>query len=197
MSSAAPFLLVNPDFSKMDVLKAYAYTIVAPAIHYWRQTIEIKKEDQMARMKAERIFNPLHLMGNKILQTCTSTNHTSVKTNVLLSLTSFRSSSDVMPNAIALYLLISSFIPSRRGRISGCPMRTSLILAGHTRQPEPRMTHHTSPTHQMLLAASLLRASRALCLHLNHALPACDWRVRMLPSYKGFFLLSRVYLGAG
>ena len=41
MSSAAPFLLVNPDFSKMDVVKAYAHTIVA--IQYWRQTIVIKK----------------------------------------------------------------------------------------------------------------------------------------------------------
>ena len=97
MSSAAPFLLVNPDFSKMDVVKAYAYTIVAPAIHYWRQTIEIKKEDQMARMKAERIFNPLHLMGNKILQTCTSTNHTR---HVSLPVTSFHSSSNLMPDAI-------------------------------------------------------------------------------------------------
>ena len=67
MSSAAPFLLVNSDFSKIDVVKAYAHTIVAPAIHYWRQTIEIKKGDQVARMKAVRICNPLHVMGNKIV----------------------------------------------------------------------------------------------------------------------------------
>jgi hypothetical protein len=71
MSSAAPFLLVNPGFSKMEVVKAYCHTIVtpvrAPVIHYWRQTIEIKKRDQVARMKAVRIFNPLHVMGNKVV----------------------------------------------------------------------------------------------------------------------------------
>ena len=66
MALAAPFLLVNPDFSKTEVVKAYAHTIVAPAIDYWKQTIEVKKRDQLARMKAVRIFNPLHVLGNKI-----------------------------------------------------------------------------------------------------------------------------------
>jgi hypothetical protein len=32
MSVTAPFLLVDPDFSKTEVVKAYAHTIVAPAI---------------------------------------------------------------------------------------------------------------------------------------------------------------------
>ena len=40
MSAAAPFLLTNPDFSKMQVVKAYAHTVVAPAIDYWRMTID-------------------------------------------------------------------------------------------------------------------------------------------------------------
>ena len=31
MAVAAPFLLVNPDFSKTEVVKAYAHTIVPPA----------------------------------------------------------------------------------------------------------------------------------------------------------------------
>ena len=66
MSMAAPFLLVNPDFSKTEVVKAYAHTIVAPAIDYWKQTIEGKKGDQLERMKVVRIFNPLHVLGNKI-----------------------------------------------------------------------------------------------------------------------------------
>jgi len=66
MSVTAPFLLVNPDFSKTEVVKAYAHTIVAPAIDYWKQTIEGKKGDQLERMKAVRIFNPLHVLGNKI-----------------------------------------------------------------------------------------------------------------------------------
>ncbi len=37
MAVAAPFLWVNPDFSKTEVVKAYAHTIVAPAIDYWKQ----------------------------------------------------------------------------------------------------------------------------------------------------------------
>jgi hypothetical protein len=66
MAVAAAFLLVNPDFSKTEVVKAYAHSIVAPAIDYWKQTIEGKKGDQLERMKAVRIFNPLHVLGNKI-----------------------------------------------------------------------------------------------------------------------------------
>ena len=66
MTVESPFLLVNPDFSKTEVVKAYAHTIVAPAMDYWKQTIEGKKGDQLERMKTVRIFNPLHVLGNKI-----------------------------------------------------------------------------------------------------------------------------------
>jgi hypothetical protein len=58
--------LANPDFSKTEVVKAYAHTIVAPAMDYWKQTIEGKKGDQLERMKAVCVFNPLHVLGNKI-----------------------------------------------------------------------------------------------------------------------------------
>jgi hypothetical protein len=66
MAVAAPFLLAKPDSSKTEVVKAYVYTIVAPATDYWKETIEVKKGAQLARMKAVRIFNPLHVLGNKI-----------------------------------------------------------------------------------------------------------------------------------
>ena len=33
---------------------------------YWKQTIEVKKGAQLERMKTVRIFNPLHVLGNKI-----------------------------------------------------------------------------------------------------------------------------------
>ena len=49
MAVAAPFLLVNPDFSKTEVVKAYPHTIVTPVIDYWKQTIEVKKGDQLER----------------------------------------------------------------------------------------------------------------------------------------------------
>ena len=66
MTVEVPFLLAKPDFSKTEVVKAYVHTIVAPAIDYWKRTIEGKKGDQLERMKAVRIFNPLHVLGNKI-----------------------------------------------------------------------------------------------------------------------------------
>jgi hypothetical protein len=66
MAVEAPFLLVNPDFSKTEVVKAHVHTIVSPAIDYWKQTIEGKQGDQLERMKVVRIFNPLYVLGNKI-----------------------------------------------------------------------------------------------------------------------------------
>jgi hypothetical protein len=66
VADASPFLLTDPDFSKMDVVKAYAHTIVAPAIDYWIKTIDIKKGNEVASFKAARIFNPLHVVVNKI-----------------------------------------------------------------------------------------------------------------------------------
>jgi hypothetical protein len=66
MVLAAPFLLTRPDFSKTEVVKTYTYSIVAPAMDYWKQTIEVKKGAHLTRMKTVRIFNPLHVLGNKI-----------------------------------------------------------------------------------------------------------------------------------
>ena len=66
MSVPATFLLTNPDFSKMPVVKAYAHTVVAPAIDYWRTTIDTKKGAEVARLKVARIFNPLHVLGYQI-----------------------------------------------------------------------------------------------------------------------------------
>jgi hypothetical protein len=63
---ATPFLLTNPDFSKTEMVKAYTHTVVAPAIDYWKRTIEVKKGTQVERMKRVRIFNPLHVLTNKI-----------------------------------------------------------------------------------------------------------------------------------
>jgi hypothetical protein len=64
---AAPFLLTNPDFSKTEVVKAYAHTVVVPAIDYWKRTIEVtEKGAQAERMKRVRIFNPMNVLTNKI-----------------------------------------------------------------------------------------------------------------------------------
>jgi hypothetical protein len=67
MTVADPFLLAKPDFSKTEVVKTYVDTIVAPAMDYWKQTIEGKNGAQLERMKTVRIFNPpLHVLDNKI-----------------------------------------------------------------------------------------------------------------------------------
>ena len=63
---ATPFLLTNPDFSKTEVVKVYAHTVVVPVIDYWQRTIEVKKGAQVERMKRVCIFNPLHVLDNKI-----------------------------------------------------------------------------------------------------------------------------------
>jgi hypothetical protein len=38
-----PFLSTNPDFLKTEVVKAYAHTVVAPAIDYWKRAIQVNK----------------------------------------------------------------------------------------------------------------------------------------------------------
>ncbi len=52
--------------SKTEVVKAYAHTVVAPAVDNWKRTIEVKKGAQVERIKRVRIFNPLHVLANKI-----------------------------------------------------------------------------------------------------------------------------------
>ena len=41
------FYWLKPDFSKTEVVKVYVGTIVAPAMDYWKQTIEDKKWAQL------------------------------------------------------------------------------------------------------------------------------------------------------
>ena len=39
---------------------------MAPAIDYWKVTMDIKKGAEVACFKVARIFNPLHVLGNQI-----------------------------------------------------------------------------------------------------------------------------------
>ena len=48
------------------VVKAYAHSVVAPAIDYWKVTMDIKKGAEVACFKVARIFNPLHVLGYPI-----------------------------------------------------------------------------------------------------------------------------------
>ena len=67
MSVAAPFLLANPDFSKTEVVKAYAHTIVAPAMDYWKQTIEGKKRGSTGANEGSAYFQPAACPGQQDL----------------------------------------------------------------------------------------------------------------------------------
>jgi hypothetical protein len=50
---------------KPEVVKAYVHTIVAPAMDYWKQTIQGQKGAQLERMKTVRLFNPLQIIRGK------------------------------------------------------------------------------------------------------------------------------------
>ena len=50
----------------MPVVKTYALSVVAPAIDYWKVTMDIKQGAEVARFKVARIFNPLHVLGYPI-----------------------------------------------------------------------------------------------------------------------------------
>jgi hypothetical protein len=71
-------------------IKAYAHTIVSPAIDYWKQTIEVKKGAHLARMKAVCIFNPLHVLAHKTcsgLTTCSPSRAATAATAASISST--------------------------------------------------------------------------------------------------------------
>eukprot|EP00966_Prymnesium_polylepis_P325617 7381590-Prymnesium_polylepis.1 len=61
---APTFLLGSTDFSDINVLIARANAVVSPAAQYFSTTVEGKRGAQLARMKAARFFNPLHVLAN-------------------------------------------------------------------------------------------------------------------------------------
>ena len=68
---------LNRDFSKTEVVKVYAHTIVALAIDWWKHTIEVKKVGTEAEwMKKVCIFNLLHVLtGLSVWQTMQNYQH--------------------------------------------------------------------------------------------------------------------------
>ena len=56
-------LLSSTDFSRLDVLVARAKAVVSPAAAYFETAMEGKRGGQLQRMKAARIFNPLHVLS--------------------------------------------------------------------------------------------------------------------------------------
>ena len=61
---APTFLLGSTDFSDINVLIARAEAVVSPAAHYFEKTVMGKRGAQLARMKAARFFNPVHVLAN-------------------------------------------------------------------------------------------------------------------------------------
>ena len=50
IAQPAPLLFTNPEFSRTEVVKACSHTIVAPAIDYWKHTIEVKEGAQVEQV---------------------------------------------------------------------------------------------------------------------------------------------------
>eukprot|EP00966_Prymnesium_polylepis_P258781 5976788-Prymnesium_polylepis.1 len=57
-------LLSSSDLTDFNMLLARARAVVSPAAKYFETSMEGKRGAQLARMKAARIFNPLHIMAN-------------------------------------------------------------------------------------------------------------------------------------
>ena len=57
-------LLSSMDFSRLEVLLARARAVVSPAAAYFKTAMEGKRGGQLARMKAVRFFNPLHVLAS-------------------------------------------------------------------------------------------------------------------------------------
>ena len=56
-------LLSKSDLSDVNVLLALARAVVSPAAQYFLDSMEGKRGGQLARMKAVRFFNPLHVLA--------------------------------------------------------------------------------------------------------------------------------------
>ena len=63
---AAPFLLASGDLADVNVLKAYAMSIVGGGRAYFEGTLLVKRANQINRMKIARIFNVLHVVGSPV-----------------------------------------------------------------------------------------------------------------------------------
>ena len=57
-------LLSSSDLSSFDVLLSRAKAVVSPAAGYFEKSMEGKRGAQLARMKAARMFNPLHVQSS-------------------------------------------------------------------------------------------------------------------------------------
>ena len=63
---APPFLLAQANLSDFNVLLARANAVVAPAAAYFEDRIIRKRHKQVERLKAARVFDPLHIKANGI-----------------------------------------------------------------------------------------------------------------------------------
>ena len=57
-------LLSSTDLTDIEVLLARARAVVSPAAKYFETAMEGKRGGQLARMKAARFFNPLHVLAS-------------------------------------------------------------------------------------------------------------------------------------
>ena len=62
--TADTHLLSSSDLSSFNVLLARAKAVASPAAEYFHKSVEGKRGAQLARMRAARLFNPLHVLSS-------------------------------------------------------------------------------------------------------------------------------------
>jgi hypothetical protein len=127
------FYWLKPAFSKTERGQGIRLHIVAPAIDYWKERIEGKKGAQVARMKAVRIFNPLHVLGNKILVSDID----GLKIFKLCDHPEIRPQIEVMKTEVMKYQALADFIKSfeERSNCATLPAFACVLRAVLTNSP--------------------------------------------------------------
>ena len=64
LAASDTHLLSSTDLSSIEVLLARARAVVSPAAKYFETSMEGTRGGQLARMKAARLFNPLHVLAS-------------------------------------------------------------------------------------------------------------------------------------
>ena len=64
--TASPFLLARSNLRDLEVVKARAKAVIAPALAYFSDKILVKRRLQLDRMRCAQIFDPLHAQAHVV-----------------------------------------------------------------------------------------------------------------------------------
>ena len=64
--TASPFLLARSNLRDLEVVKARAKAVIAPALAYFSDKILVKRRLQLDRLRCAQIFDPLHAQAHVV-----------------------------------------------------------------------------------------------------------------------------------